>query len=506
MAPGEPHVHHDDQAARLAALTSYDILDTPAEPGFDDIVFIASQVCATPIALVSLVDQHRQWFKARVGLEACETPISQSVCAHGLSGAGPLIIPDLTLDPRTRANTLVTEEPRLRFYAGAPLISPQGQAIGMLCVIDTVARPQGLDAAQIRTLEGLARQVVVQLELRKAMTALERDSSALRREAESERAAGEVLRERSVRDEMAQAAGQIGTFEVDIAADILRISPEGCRIFGVAWQPLFAPAAFEALVQRVGDDAASSTRATRADGSAVLDIEYRITRPSDGAVRWVSRRGRFVRDAAGTTTHMMGTIQDVTERRVLNQEISHRLTNTLTLVQAIAGYTLGGVEDQTPVQTFHARVQALSTAHELLLERGHAEASMGSVLRSVLDNLGQGDRVRLHGEPLVLGAQAALNFAMLVHELATNACKYGALSVPEGRVLAGWQPDREDPEMLVFEWRERGGPAAAEPTRKGFGSRLLKRGLLGRGDAELRYGAEGLTATMCAPRTALQAN
>lgn len=155
--------------ARLAALADYMVLDTPPEPNFDDIVQLAAQLCQAPISLVSLVETDRQWFKARVGLEAQETPIDQSVCQLGLGRTDLLIIPDLTEDSRTAGNTLVTAEPHIRFYAGAPLIAPRGETLGMLCVIDHKPRPEGLTIDQQSVLARLARQVIAQLELRRAM-------------------------------------------------------------------------------------------------------------------------------------------------------------------------------------------------------------------------------------------------------------------------------------------------------------------------------------------------
>jgi PAS domain S-box-containing protein len=154
---------------RLAALKSYDILDTPPEAGFDDIVQLATQLCQTPIALVSLVAADRQWFKARVGFASCETDLNSSVCALVLTEPDVLVIPDLTADPRTKANPLVTGEPHIRFYAGAPLRTSEGQVIGSLCVIDNEPRLSGLTEVQARSLKALARQVMSQLELNRAV-------------------------------------------------------------------------------------------------------------------------------------------------------------------------------------------------------------------------------------------------------------------------------------------------------------------------------------------------
>ena len=115
--------------SRLAALDAYAILDTAAEQGFEDIVHLATQLCAVPVALVSLVDQNRQWFKARIGFPTCETDLDRSVCKFVLEEPHLLVIPDLTADPRTQANPLVTGEPHIRFYAGAPLRTPEGKVL-----------------------------------------------------------------------------------------------------------------------------------------------------------------------------------------------------------------------------------------------------------------------------------------------------------------------------------------------------------------------------------------
>jgi PAS domain S-box-containing protein len=159
---------------RLAALAARNILDTSPEEGFDDVVQLAAQLCQTPVALVSLVGADRQWFKARVGFPYYETDLNCSVCVHALVEADLLIIPDLTADPRTQANPLVTGDPLIRFYAGAPLRTAEGQVIGSLCVIDTKPRPDGLTEAQANNLKALARQVMSQLDLKRAVR--ERDT------------------------------------------------------------------------------------------------------------------------------------------------------------------------------------------------------------------------------------------------------------------------------------------------------------------------------------------
>jgi GAF domain-containing protein len=169
-----------DLAARLdpgrtEMLANYDIMDTAPEEAFDDIVFLARDICEVPIALVSLVDDSRQWFKAKVGLDACETGLDNSVCAHGLAAEELLIIPDLKRDPRTADMEIVNQKPAIRFYAGAPLRTARGHTLGMLCVIDQFPRPTGLTSRQERALKALARQTVANIDLRRLIR--ERDAA-----------------------------------------------------------------------------------------------------------------------------------------------------------------------------------------------------------------------------------------------------------------------------------------------------------------------------------------
>jgi two-component sensor histidine kinase len=156
---------------RLATLRSYGVLDTPPEPAFDDLVQLAARACQAPIALISLIDERRQWFKAEVGLGVRETPLDRSICLSAMLQPGLTIVPDLTKDPRFARNPLVSGEPHLRFYAGAVLRTPDGVPLGALCVLDFM--PRDLTEDQALTLTMLARQVMSQLELRR--TIAERD-------------------------------------------------------------------------------------------------------------------------------------------------------------------------------------------------------------------------------------------------------------------------------------------------------------------------------------------
>ncbi|HKX44259.1 MAG TPA: PAS domain S-box protein [Burkholderiaceae bacterium] len=156
-----------DEAQRLHALRAYRVLDTPAEPAFDDLVMLAAHICQAPIALVSLVDEDRQWFKARLGVEATETPRDIAFCSHTILNAdGLLLVPDARADQRFCGNPMVTSAPGVRFYAGAPLVTADGHAVGALCVKDVV--PRELSVAQQEALKALSRQTIALLELRRA--------------------------------------------------------------------------------------------------------------------------------------------------------------------------------------------------------------------------------------------------------------------------------------------------------------------------------------------------
>lgn len=161
----------DNESARLAALRACEILDTSPEHEFDSLTRLAARICGTPIALVTLLDNERQWFKAKVGLEATQTPRDQAFCAHAILSDQPLIVPDAREDARFADNPLVTSDPNIRFYCGIPLEIEKGLGLGTLCVIDR--EPRQLSPEQVEDLAALGQQVTSQLKLRKAVRDLD---------------------------------------------------------------------------------------------------------------------------------------------------------------------------------------------------------------------------------------------------------------------------------------------------------------------------------------------
>jgi len=183
-------VKPDNENQRLATLRGYEILDSEPEAAFDDLTLLASYICQTPIALISLIDADRQWFKSKVGISIDETSRDIAFCATAILQSDVLIVGDATQDERFANNPLVVADPKIRFYAGASLVT-NGQALGTLCVVDQV--PRSLTTEQTEALRALSRQVLAQLELRRNLKSLERALAARdRAEAEKQRSLVEL--------------------------------------------------------------------------------------------------------------------------------------------------------------------------------------------------------------------------------------------------------------------------------------------------------------------------
>ncbi|MFC3123658.1 sensor histidine kinase [Pseudoroseomonas globiformis] len=234
-------------------------------------------------------------------------------------------------------------------------------------------------------------------------------------------------------------------------------------------------------------------------GSAVLFAHSMRPR------HWSPADVQFARGVADRTHAALARLRAEAAQNLLNHEMGHRLKNTLSTVQAVAAQTLREVMPRGPVEALEQRIHALSTAHETLLPQSRAGASLRLVAERVLQALAQSTGCILKGPEVMLGPRAALSASLLLHELATNALKYGALSVPSGRVEITWMLEGQGSDAeLVLEWREIGGPPASLPHRLGFGSKLIRMGLSGGGGTELRYLPTGFEADLRAPLEELQ--
>ncbi|MBA2320951.1 MAG: PAS domain S-box protein, partial [Deltaproteobacteria bacterium] len=215
-----------DEEERLNELRSLGVLDSAAEPAFDDLTRLAAQICQTPIALVSLIDADRQWFKSRVGLDATETPRDVAFCAHAILDPGhELVVPDALLDARFADNPFVSSPAHVRFYAGMPLTTGSGRAVGTLCVKDHV--PRNLTPDQLHALRALGRQVVTQLELRRNLAELHHQM-AIRRTADDALGASEQ------RFRTLAALAPVGIFETDADGRCLYVNERWCELTGLS--------------------------------------------------------------------------------------------------------------------------------------------------------------------------------------------------------------------------------------------------------------------------------
>jgi PAS domain S-box-containing protein len=277
-------------AERLKAIESYDIVDTPREKDFDDIVRIAADILQMPISLVTFVMSDRQWFKAAVGLGGMtETPRDIALCNEAIQQPGSLVVPDTTRDPRFRDNPLVKGEPHLRFYAGALLETPEGLPLGTLCVLDY--KPREFTPQQTFVLQTLARQVMTQLDLRRA----------LREKSKSETRLNLAL----------DASGVVGTWDWDVVADRVYADPRFAALFGEG-KPVVE------YVNAIHPDDVARVKAAIDRGLTLGEPfreEYRLVQ-KDGSVRWIDARGRCQFDDAGAPTRFPGVAVDITDRKV----------------------------------------------------------------------------------------------------------------------------------------------------------------------------------------------
>jgi two-component sensor histidine kinase len=209
-----------------------------------------------------------------------------------------------------------------------------------------------------------------------------------------------------------------------------------------------------------------------------------------------------IRDTNGDVVGFLDTVVETTPAvqaakatKLLNEELGHRLKNTLALVQAMASQTLKQAEDRVAVETFNKRLAALSRAHDVLTNESWAHARMSVVVEEAV-RLHDRDRFDISGRELMLGPKAALSLSLLLHELGTNAVKHGALSAPQGRVTIAWTIEGDE---LELRWTEAGGLPAVQPAHEGLGSRLIKAGLSGAGGADLDYAPHGFNARFRAP-------
>lgn len=496
---------HDSSPSRSAVLAAHDLANPTDDATFARLTGFAAALCDAPICLISVVGDATQRFLAKQGIELCETPRESSFCAHAMLEPGLMIVPDATQDPRFADNPLVTGEPFIRFYAGAPLITDDAYPLGSLCIIDRVPRA-GLTPLQAQGLQVMAAQVMAVLGQRRK-TLIKANNEAVAKQALSET----EQKFRILADTMPQ---MVWSTLPDGHHDYYNARwyeftgvPEGSTD-GEGWNGMFHP--------EDQDSAWECWRHSLRTGEP-YEIEYRL-RDAQGKYRWTLGRALPIRDADGNITRWFGTCTDIHEQKLLmeqremvSQELSHRIKNIFSVINGLIGLsTRGHPELKGPADELRSRIMSLGKAHDFV--RPHSARSQPSApqatLKGLLEQLlsayqSETQRVLINGGDLRIDDRSATPLALSFHELATNAAKYGALSTLEGRIVIDIG---EADDQVVIGWIETGGPRLAQaPTAEGFGSRLINLSMTNQlgGKVSYDWNTEGLRVEARIPKTSM---
>jgi PAS domain S-box-containing protein len=495
----------ESAAGALAAESSRKVLTRPEvlaafatdvledDPELAAITGFAARMCEAPVALVSLVEDERQRFLAREGFDQRESPRETSFCAHAMLGSAVMEVPDATRDPRFAGNPLVTGEPRIRFYAGAPLVSGEGVPLGALCVISPEPRG-GLSDLQREGLTVLAAATMRRLTGHRAQLDADRTLSDTEK--------------------------RFTTLADAIPVIVWSARPEGgLDYISARWHEFSGservPSFHEWDAFLHPDDKSASVDAWAAALTEVGSYESQLRlRGADGKWHWMLSRARPLRDGKGNIIRWIGTMTDIDANRrraerteLLSRELSHRIKNIFAVIGGLLALKgRNHPEAAGFVADVRRTIEALGRAHDYVRHDGHvAQDSLHALLGEILGPYREPgeERVTVTGADVPITERAATPLALVFHELATNAAKYGALSVSGGRVEV--RTSSADGTAAI-EWLERDGPKIAEQViTDGFGTRLIEASVTGqlRGAFARDWRRDGLNATLEVPVDAL---
>jgi two-component sensor histidine kinase/PAS domain-containing protein len=463
---------------------------------FGRIADLVRDLLDVPVAIVSIVSDTKQVFAGHRGLPAewaalGGTPLSHSFCQHVVDQNAPLMVSDARQEVLLFQN-LAIQDLDVIAYLGVPLHLPSGEVIGAVAAISSEPRVWSSS-----DLERLVR-----------VSAIADTEIAVRVSELKWRSLFEDMQEgffigEAVRDE----AGRMFDWRYH------DINPAFGALTGLATAGSEGKTYRELVPD--GDPTIIDTFATVLETGQPVVFEIFLGALGD---RWFEGRARaldanrFATVFSNITARKQQELQEIERRQLLNRELSHRLKNTLSVVGAIVSQTLRNASELVTARTTAMdRIKALATAHDLLIS-GHNDAgTIRAMIEAAVAVHDDGSRLEVSGPAIPIGSDAALALSLVIHELATNACKYGALSVPEGRVEIRWSmikdPDTDKP-LLAFSWAEYNGPPVSPPGSPGFGTQLIEMGFSGSSQArsELDYRAEGLRCRIITPLDELMAD
>jgi len=480
------------EADRLATLHSYKVLDNAPENAFRRITQLVADIFSAPLASISLVDADEEWFKSSVGFAESQLDRNVSICAQTIEGREPLVIEDASLDSRFAENPLVKGEPFIRFYAGAPLIAPNGKILGALWIADTVPRFR-TTTNQLNQLRNMADVVMSEMELSREI--------GLREQAQKNAAIA-----RSNLD-LTLALSDIASFRIDLETGLIE--------WGGAYMKIWGEDAGEAVsevenaLERVHPEDRETVRL--AMSAAVEELEkfearFRIVLPS-GEVRWLEGYGDYL-EANGRPT-LTGINKDIThsvdqaeQLKLHTRELHHRLRNLFATLQSIMTLTKNSatsIDDY--IERINGRLSALNRAQLILLDTNFVTGSFAALVQDLCRTY---PGVRWSGPDIILAENAMVSLSLVLNELATNAAKYGALTADTGLVKIKWalRAADEGPDMVELSWSEKGGPMSVPaPSAFGFGSSLIDHSVTRnlRGEIERDWAEDGLQCTITFP-------
>ncbi|WP_160484276.1 sensor histidine kinase [Aurantiacibacter rhizosphaerae] len=490
----EPVSEFADEARRLGVVASFEAEALEDDPELQAIVEFAAKLCNSPVSMVTLLEQEKQRFLAKRGIDARETRRDVAFCNHTLGSSDLLEVPDAPEDPRFADNPLVVDPPEVRYYAGQPLVSEEGASLGTLCVIDTKAHKEPLSEFQRDGLAVLAKAAVRRLETRRSTL------HAKRIIAEREE---RLLRMIEGVPQIAWSADNEGNFDyfnkrwVEVAgAPPPRTADE--------WRKFVHPDDVEETFTRWD--------ATFAAGEE-FEAEYRF-KCADGSWRWMLSLAVPVSEREGDPLRWFGTVTDIDETRnaleerdLLAKELAHRIKNIFAVVIGLASLQARKSPENAPfVKELTQALRALGRAHEFVRpQEGPQQESLSGLLQALFAPYADAEgepRVKVSGADFAISARVATPLALVFHELATNSAKYGALSVDGGHVDLAIA---DNGDALALAWREHGGPPVRDPDGTGFGSRLVEMSVTGQlqGSWDRQFAKDGLVVDFSLPKAAL---